>query len=491
MHLALALLFGVALVALLSLNIAILARQQSLSQTDSIAGRSAAISRAALLEAENAATAHVFEELSLFAGNLTALDAAQPTPAHPGPLRVARALAIVHIAMADAIGAATRAFEPYTGLAFVDAPTSECAAALAAAHDTLVVLYPALRVQIGAFVRAHSDRIATSDAKRRGTELGREAARLILALRADDGAAHAEPPAADFESSAPGKWRRDPIARQPVAMGGLWAELVAPFVIDAADQFRLPPPPRIDSNEFALEFAELVARGGLANNTVRDEWGTMVGLYWAYDGTGNVCAPPRLYLQLVLAAAQQNSMSMLDLVRATTTAAVAMADTGLAAWDSKYYHRRARPVTFIRDDADADHNSATARRADWQPLGAPASNSLAPNFTPPFPAYPSGHAAFGSAAMQVLRTYMQRDRFAVQFTSSEFDGVTRDNQGAVRKRITRTFDSATQMELENADSRIQLGIHWRRDCTAGMAQGAEVAQFVLNRLYTPALLRSA
>jgi hypothetical protein len=53
----------------------------------------------------------------------------------------------------------------------------------------------------------------------------------------------------------------------------------------------------------------------------------------------------------------------------------------------------------------SDINDLT--RVDWLPLGAPKSNSSAPtrhadlkNFTPPFPAYPSGHATFGAAALR-------------------------------------------------------------------------------------------
>lgn len=473
------------LIVVLVLNIIILVEMPSSSSSETSPTDAAVSSRAALVEAENIAIAHMFTSLSLFAGNLSALDAAQVAPSHGGPLRVARAFAIVHIAMADAIGAATRAFEPYTNIQFAIEPTSACAAAVAAAHDTLVALYPPFRTQIAAFTQSLFGSIAGTEAKERGALLGRRAAHLILALRANDGAAHAEPPAAQFESAEPGKWRRDPVAKHGIALGGRWAELVAPFVIDNATQFRVPPPPTLSSAEFALEFAEVLARGGDGNGTatMRDEWGTMVGLFWAYDGTGNVCAPPRLYMQLALEAATQNQLPMVDVVRMAATIAIAMADAGLASWESKYYYRRGRPVTCIRSDAAADNNAATNNVAGWHPLGAPASNSQSPNFTPPFPAYPSGHATFGSAMLQILRTYIGRDRFTTVFTSSEFDGVTRDNNGRVRPRITRTFDSATQMQLENQDSRIQLGIHWRRDCTAGSHQGIEVANAVQQRIY--------
>ena len=67
----------------------------------------------------------------------------------------------------------------------------------------------------------------------------------------------------------------------------------------------------------------------------------------------------------------------------------------------------------------------------WQPLGAPASFG-GTNFTPPFPAYTSGHATFGGALFQTLRRFYGRDDIAFVFTSDEFNGVTRDNAGNVR-----------------------------------------------------------
>ena len=63
----------------------------------------------------------------------------------------------------------------------------------------------------------------------------------------------------------------------------------------------------------------------------------------------------------------------------------------------------------------------------FKPLGAPASNLTGPNFTPPFPAYPSGHAGFGGALFQTLRRYYHTDDIAFTFTSDEFNGRTIDN----------------------------------------------------------------
>ena len=100
-------------------------------------------------------------------------------------------------------------------------------------------------------------------AKYEGVRLGQRAAAAILALRADDGSQHAEPGiGTDYvPGDAPGVWRMDPISQLPVALGAHWGE-VTPFVLASTDQFRVPPPPALDSAEYTAAFNEVTALGG-------------------------------------------------------------------------------------------------------------------------------------------------------------------------------------------------------------------------------------
>src|SRR6185369_17018809 len=107
-------------------------------------------------------------------------------------------------------------------------------------------------------------------------------------------------------------------------------------------------------------------------------------------------------------------------------------------WESKYWYQFWRPVAGIRE-ADSDGNPDTVGDPTFSPLGAPASNLTGPNFTPPFPAYPSGHAGFGGAVFQVLRRFYGTDDIAFTFVSDEFNGATRGNDGTVRPFLPRTF----------------------------------------------------
>jgi hypothetical protein len=169
-----------------------------------------------------------------------------------------------------------------------------------------------------------------------------------------------------------------------------------------------------------------------------------------------------------------------------------MADAGMAIWDSKYFYDFWRPIGGIRESdlgtgptGLGDGNPSTTGDLTFTPMGAPASNLTGPNFTPPFPAYPSGHAGFGGALFQTLRRFFGTDNIAFTFVSDEFNGVTKDNAGAARPLMPRSFANFSQAEEENGQSRIYLGIHWSFDKTQGIAQGRNVANYVFDHAFAP------
>lgn len=414
-----------------------------------------------------------------------------------GPGRSARAMAIVHIAVADAVNAIGGRYNRYTGIPRVNVNTSVDSAIAQAAHDTLVVMYPS---QKAAFDQELADDLAdipNSQAKTRGIALGSQAAAAILDLRGDDGSAHAEPRLVQdggdwLTNNNPGRWRQDPISLIPLALGGHWGE-VDPFVLQSGNQFRIPAPPSLTSQAYTNAFKEVKRLGGdgIVTPTDRTPEQTHIGLFWAYDGTPSLCAPPRLYNQIALTIADvRNTTDVQDLTRLLALVNVAMADAGIAAWESKFFYDYWRPVGGIREAdpgtgplGQGDGNNKTLGDATFSPLGAPASNLQGPNFTPPFPAYPSGHATFGGALFETLRNIYGTDRIRFTFVSDEFNGVTVGNDGQVRPFLPRTFNKLSDAEEENGQSRIYLGIHWSFDKTEGIAQGRKVADYVFDHVY--------
>ena len=152
---------------------------------------------------------------------------------------------------------------------------------------------------------------------------------------------------------------------------------------------------------------------------------------------------------------------------------VAQADAGIASWETKYVYDSVRPVTAIRR-AGEDDNAGTTADATWTPLGPPGNGTTIPDFTPPFPAYVSGHATFGEATMKTLANFYGTDDMQFTLHSDELPGVTCD------------YDHLSQAGLvENAASRIYLGIHWQFDADFGIAMGNKVANWVFSHILQP------
>ena len=414
-----------------------------------------------------------------------------------GPVRAARALAIVQIAIFEAVNAIHGGYRSYCGLEAARPGTSmECAIAQAAC-DTLDATFPSQKPAFHQLLANDLNRIPNNRPKADGIALGHRAASAILALRANDNSDQKEPRVGiEYKTSnEPGKWRQDPISKHPLALGANWSQ-VTPFVLRNAQQFRAPVPPALNSAPYTAAFNEVKALGGdgVVTPTVRTPEQTEIGIFWAYDGTPSLCAPPRLYNQIAMHIADQRGTSSdpASLARLLALVNTAMADAGVASWESKFYYQYWRPITGIRESdlgtgptGAGDGNPNTVGDPNFSPLGAPASNLNGPNFTPPFPAYPSGHATFGGALFQTLRRFYGTDRIAFSFVSDEFNGVTRDNSGNVRPLVQRSFSSLSQAEEENGQSRIYLGIHWAFDKTAGIRQGRRVANYVFNNAFVP------
>ncbi|HEY4490964.1 MAG TPA: vanadium-dependent haloperoxidase [Acidobacteriota bacterium] len=410
-----------------------------------------------------------------------------------GPGRSSRAMAIVHIAMFDSINAIAGGYKSYTRIARAPSDASIEAALAVSAHDTLIILFPSQKKSFDKLLAEDLNNIPEGQSKTRGMDVGHRAAASILTLRQSDGSQHAEPLIGiEFmTSNLPGKWRQDPISLIPIALGAYWGQ-VKPFVLKSGHQFRVSPPPSLTSAQYTAAYheAQQIGGDGLVTPTLRNAEQTQIGTFWAYDGTPSLCAPPRLYNQIAVHIADQMGTSEIDLARLLALVNTAMADAGIAVWESKYYYLFWRPVTGIRE-ADpgtgptgaGDGNAKTYGDVSYSPLGAPASNLNGPNFTPPFPAYPSGHAGFGGALFQTLRRFYNTDNIAFTFVSDEFNGVTEDNQENVRPVVSRTFSSLSQAEEENGQSRIYLGIHWSFDKTKGIAQGRQVADYVFKNAF--------
>lgn len=411
-----------------------------------------------------------------------------------GPTRSSRALAIEHAAMFDAWNSINRQFTPY----LVQAPNfqnaSDVAAIAQAAHDTLVAMYPHQQAFLDTKLHQTLARVPNGIRETRGINVGKFVATQILTARTNDGSQVAGEYVPDGQI---GHHDVDPLNPNQGFLTPAWGD-VTPFSMTSIDTISTPPVPELGSDEYAQAYAQ-VKELGEATSTERTTDQTEIGIYWGYDVARGLGDPPRLYNQIARVIAVQEGNTVAENARMFALINIAMADAGIQAWGVKYRDDFWRPIVAIRQ-GNADGNDATVGDEDWSPLGAPRTNPLPNehvNFTPPFPAYTSGHATFGGAAFKTMTNFYQTDdvRFSVpfDFISDEFNGVSRDIHDLipelvldhVREIRPRHFDSFSQASAENAASRIFLGIHWRFDAVEGVSAGNRIADYAFDHILRP------
>jgi len=367
------------------------------------------------------------------------------------PPAQARYMAIMHVAVFEAVNAITARFEPYVGTVAASPGASTEAAAVAAAYRVLATYFPA-SIAVWDAARASSlARIPAGAARDAGIAVGEAAAHAIIMLRVDDGSAPPEfyvPPSSDA-----GQWQLTPGC--PGGGGTLlhWRN-VTPFGLKRPDQFRSGPPPRLTGRHYAAALNEIKSVGA-ANSTERPQDRSDVARLYA-----DLSAPivwNRVTSQIV--AAEHESLT--DTARAFALVNMAISDGAVAVFDTKYHYVLWRPETAIHF-AGIDGNARTDADPSFVPLIT----------TPCFPSYPSAHGTLSNAARDVLdRLY--RDRGWSITISSPAVGVT------------LTYRTLRQISDDIADARIYGGIHFRFDQEEGADQGRRVGEYIARHYLRP------
>ena len=194
--------------------------------------------------------------------NNAALDAIRVGSTAP-PI-ASRSLAIFHVSIYDAVNGIARTHEPYLVQSAVQASASREAAASAAAHETLVYLFPAAASSFDALYAAILAGIPDGPQKTAGIAWGQFVANQILAARANDGWNATVPPPG---GSGPGVWIPTPPAYLPYALPQ-WG-FVAPFAMNSSSQFRPLGPPSLDSQQYAADYDEVKELGAASARRAR------------------------------------------------------------------------------------------------------------------------------------------------------------------------------------------------------------------------------
>jgi hypothetical protein len=377
--------------------------------------------------------------------------------------RLARNLALVHTAMFDAVNSIDRSYEPYHARVHASRGASQEAAAAQAARDTLVALYPSRQAIYDARLAADLAGIAPGRAQQ-GVAVGREVARQILALRADDGSTAVvswTPP-----NNNPGTYQLTP--PNFAAVTGAHIGAVTPFATTGSDQFRPGLYPALDSAEYAADLNEVRVVGasdadqagvdrdgnGLPDRTAEQ---TLVAERWRVP-LGN----HTVWNRIAQGRAAAHDLTLAEAARLFALMNMALHDGLQTTFASKFHYGLWRPVTAIQR-AGEDGNPATPAEPTW---------ATEHPTTPPYPAYASNASAIGAACATVLAdVFGTNDPFQVNWPVS---------QGGARS-YSNFWAAADEM----ANSRIYGGIHFRFDCVAGQGVGRDVAGYVMEKFLLP------
>lgn len=370
----------------------------------------------------------------------------QTTVATVNPFFQARSGAIVQIAVFEAVNAIIGDYEPYLGTITAPPGASPEAAAIAAAHRTLVILHPSSAAGLDGLRAASLSAIPDGQSKDDGIAVGEAAAAALLALRSNDGAGAVVPytPGTD-----PGDWQPTPPAFAPALLPG-WGQ-VTPFGLRDGAQFRLSPPPPIHSSKFARDYNE-VKQVGAVNSTLRPQDRTDVARFYA------AATPVDVWNSAARQVSAAQGKTLSENARIFALLAMAICDASIAAFDTKYFYNYWRPVTAIRA-GDTDDNHKTDPDPNWLPLIV----------TPPFPSYPSAHGTLSGAARTVLEHVYGKSQHSITLTHAGAPGIVLD------------YSSWKQITNDIADARVYGGIHYRFDQTAGARQGRRVASYIFQQ----------
>jgi hypothetical protein len=348
----------------------------------------------------------------------------------------AHGMAMVHIAMFEAVNAVDRRYASYRLKLAAEQNVSKEAAAAAAAHGVLVALHPDQRASLDSTLKAALAAIADGEPKAKGIELGGKAAAETLALRANDGSTA---PETYRPYTAPGVYVPTVV---PVSStyGG-----VTPWVMKTGSNFRPAGPPALDSATWTNDLNEIRELGGL-KSTKRTPEQTNIGRFWFVTG-------PQAWNSIVRQLVAAKELDLVDSARLFALVAIATDDAFIAVFDAKYTYNFWRPVTAIRN-ADMTGNTATPRDATWLPLGD----------TPMHPEYPCAHCITSTAVGTVLKSAFGNEIPEVSMASPTAPGVTR--------KWTRIDDYTDEVSA----ARIYAGFHYRFSTKVGEEMGRKIAE---------------
>jgi hypothetical protein len=244
-----------------------------------------------------------------------------------------RTLAMVHVAMSDAINTVQNRYTRVVATLPAAPGASAEAAAATAARQILTQVYPEQKEKIEEAYQASLKAIPDGPARTEGIKLGMEVAEAVQADRANDG------------TNTPDTYRphTTPGAYVPTTPP-LWEQYARakPWVLKSADQFRPGPPPVLSSAEWARDYNEVKSLGG-TKSTARTPEQSEAVRFWDNVNFGPTWQAAARELSI------KKELPLAECARLFALLNMSLANAYIVNWDAKYTYNFWRPVTAIRN----------------------------------------------------------------------------------------------------------------------------------------------
>jgi hypothetical protein len=373
-------------------------------------------------------------------------------PAYTSAFPHTRELALVNVAMHDAINSIHSHYATYAGEVPANHNASPEAAAAAAAYFISVKIHPELQDYLAGVYADSLSTIPNNHRRQKGIKVGKAAAKQLWSLRKNDGW-DAPAPVYQFPTPGPGVWRPVPPAAADAPPPFPQWRYVDTWAIDSAAQFLAPPPPALTSATFQDDFYEVKSIGAMGSLT-RTQDQSEAAQWWALQPGAIVIN--RLAQQLVI----EFEMDLYEAARVFALANIVFADVAIANIDSKETHQFWRPLTAITVDYGIPGLSIDPGWTPYLP-------------TPPNQEYPAGHPEGGGATFGVL------EHFFGACTLPSPIGYTSPNG------VFRSFTSIPDVQEDVINARVAGGMHFRNSGEVGADLGRGIAQWALDHVLEP------
>ncbi|MFZ4542909.1 MAG: vanadium-dependent haloperoxidase [Saprospiraceae bacterium] len=301
----------------------------------------------------------------------------------------------------------------------------------------------------------------SDDVYNRSIDYGKRMADAVYAFSKTDATGHdayLNPTDKNYvDGTQAGEWRRTaPDFTNPLLPN--WGR-VRTFAINEDDK-KIPAPIKYSESASSLYYQQGKEVQSIVNEVKsgKDYENNWIAIFWSDDCAKLTFTPAGRWIAVSNQIVRDHAKTLDKAIITYSKMGMALADAGIAAWNEKYRYKVQRPIDYIRT-VFGDKN--------WNTIMCPDGNGA--YFTPPFPAYPSGHATFGAAAAEVLTA-----EYGINVSMTD-----RCHEGRTEFIGTpRAFPNFYSMAEENAYSRIPIGVHWRMDSEQGVKLGYRVGRKV-------------